>query len=85
MAKKLQGYMVYAWAPVNIKVLASSAEKAEKLALAALNRTRPLTLETDDDSLPIYLDGGVSCKLDTKTGPQELETDTDREYANEEK
>ncbi len=83
--KTLAGYVVYAWVPVNVKVKASSVDKAQELALTALNRTRPLTLETDDDSLPIYIDGGVPCKLDDKSGPQELEIDEGREYATEER
>lgn len=86
MAKKqTRGYMVYAWIPVNVKVKASSVEKAEELALAALNRTSPLELATDDDSQAMYIDGGVPCKIDEKNGPQALETNAHREYANEER
>lgn len=82
--KKLRPYMVYAYAPVNVKVLASTPEKAVKLALRAIDRTNPLHLDPDE-SKPIYLDDGMAAYVDKIHPPTELEHDLDREYADEER
>ena len=77
--KKLTGYLVYAWVPVNVKVKASSVEAAQELALNALTAHRLRELDTDD-SRPIYLDDGIPCKLDDQP-PAALDADGTREYA----
>lgn len=82
---RLRSFMVYAYVPVNVKVRASSAERAGKLALKALNDTRPLDLQSEDDGVPIYIDEGISAKLDPEVRPAVLEGDKHREHAIEEK
>jgi len=74
MAKKT--WMVYAYVPVNVRVKAPTAKKAEKLALSALNYTRPLDLSTDDDGVAMHIDDSTASKLESEVKTAELDKDS---------
>lgn len=66
-----RAYVVHAFVPVDVRVLALSKKGAARMALRALNRTSPLELSSDDNATygEMWIDDGCPAVLDPSLKP----------------
>ena len=79
-------FMVYAFVPVNVRVVALTQKGAARLALRVLNRTTPLALSSDDTApyQGAYIDSGSPAVLDHEAHTQTVSLDDESvTFANE--